>query len=70
VAAYAASSVKQRNASFSDIAWFGYQPAIGWPDASWRVTAAWMPKNGFGDSTGKSEPQAMREPWCRKLRQA
>ena len=37
---------------------------------SWRVIAAWRPKKGLGDSTGKSDPFAMSAPASISLRHA
>src|SRR5260370_1171082 len=60
-AAHAFHAVKARTASARVIRRSGCQPGSG-PSRGRRVTAAWMPWNGLGSSTGKSEPPAMRVP--------
>jgi hypothetical protein len=56
----AASAVKPRNAASRSICWSGRS---GSPPARGRVvTAAWMPCRGSTLSTGKSEPNATRNP--------
>ena len=57
-AAYAFQTVNARTASPRVMRCSGCQPGSG-PVRGRRVTAAWIPWNGFGSSTGKSEPPAM-----------
>ena len=68
-AAWAFQTVNARTASARVIRCSACQPGSG-PVRGRRVTAAWMPWNGFGSSTGKSEPPAMMVPVARSERQA